>query len=326
MSRIGRPLALALTALSFAAPLAAQERGRPRPSFQDRPERARDDGFRRDRERIGFVLVATAADADFDLEVTPAEWSAFLAGLGDEGAATLADFRGLVVAAHLDHDGDGVLEPVDLASALKSLDANDDDALQAEEMALPGRSGRPGRPGRPERPERDGGFGRGEPGAPGDGDRRAGLDRERGSGLGPGGIVARLVARAADADRSSDVTAAEWSAYLAAQTPDEDGALSATALADALLADRERGGEAARGDRPRPGPLAGLEAALDPDGDGRVDAAALEELFARHDEDGDGTLGRRELMPTRGSWGGERPGRGRPEGARPPADRPDTDD
>jgi hypothetical protein len=101
--------------------------------------------------------------------------------------------------------------------------------------------------------------------------------------------------RAADADDSRDVTADEWSAFLAGLVVDADGAVSLGDLASKVHGPRFPHGEAddpSRRDR-------ALTHAYDRDGDGVVEVSDLQAIFDLADANADGALSRDELRPRR---------------------------
>jgi Ca2+-binding EF-hand superfamily protein len=107
--------------------------------------------------------------------------------------------------------------------------------------------------------------------------------------------AASALFRAADADESRDVTADEWSAFLAGLVTDENGAVSLDDLASKVHGPRFPRGEdddTSRRDR-------ALTRAYDRDGDGVVEVSDLQAIFDLADADADGALGSTELRPRR---------------------------
>lgn len=130
-----------------------------------------------------------------------------------------------------------------------------------------------------------------------------------------GRMAAMLLVIAADTDRSRDVTADEWAAFLATVDADGDGTVNLDALAAALPA-------------PPHAPPAGVDVSailarvFDADGDGTVTTDDLNALFATLDANGDGALTSDELAPPDGAPhdGHEPP----PDGADRPHHGPDA--
>lgn len=277
--------------------------------------------------RRAAMLLAIAADADRSRDVTADEWAAFLATLGadDAGAVSLdalaaailpplpagvtADTtrRDEMLVRGFDQDGDGVVSLDDLNALFAILDADSDGALSADELAPP-----QGGPGQGGGPGHDGGGPGGPHGGPGGPQGGQG-----GQGGGPEADARRtgaLLARAADADRSGDVTADEWASFLASLSPDATGAVDMTALATALQpptrtetskalkkvmkrALRKALRKHARAASAGADPSAMLTRLLDHDGDGVVEAEDLGWYFGLLDADGDGALSAAELAP-----------------------------
>jgi Ca2+-binding EF-hand superfamily protein len=220
-----------------------------------------------DALRIAHLL-ARVADADGDRDVTQEEWDAFLAtlGAGDDGAidmdallAALPDVPG----CH-DDDEDHVARLGDL------LDHDGDGVVSLDDLnwffSLLDRN----EDGTAEKSEAKPLRGRA---------RRA----------------AGALFRAADADESGDVTADEWSAFLAGLAVDENGAVSLDDLASKVRGPRFPRGEdddTSRRDR-------ALTRAYDRDGDGVVEVSDLQAIFDLADADADGALGSTELRPRR---------------------------
>ena len=107
--------------------------------------------------------------------------------------------------------------------------------------------------------------------------------------------LSSLVARAADADASDDVTSAEWKRFLASLGAGEDGVVEQEKLRSAV---RKRGTRRG-GPRGEPGSRRGRRPSMmrifDHDGDGRLEIADLEALFADLDRDNNGVLETAEL-------------------------------
>src|SRR5438309_697155 len=101
---------------------------------------------------------------------------------------------------------------------------------------------------------------------------------------GPGPAPGMLLAAAADADKSHDVSAAEWTAFLAVVDPDGDGVVDMTALAAALPAPPH--GSAPSADK--------LLRLFDQDQDGTVTTKDLDAVFALLDPNGDGAASQGE--------------------------------
>ena len=100
-----------------------------------------------------------------------------------------------------------------------------------------------------------------------------------------GRVLGHLAFRA-DADRNGELTQAEWSAFLAEQDEDGDGALDFRHY-------RRRGPEGAEGEADAPRDFPG-----DADGDGSFEVAEAQALFARFDDDGNGVVTEEELPIT----------------------------
>lgn len=106
-----------------------------------------------------------------------------------------------------------------------------------------------------------------------------------------GGLVVRL----ADGDRDRAVSAEEWRAFLAAVDPDGDGTFELEDLFALRGRERpERPHPGMRGERGAPGRL------LDRDGDGVLETADLDAIFAELDRNADGALDADELPRHRG--------------------------
>jgi Ca2+-binding EF-hand superfamily protein len=220
------------------------------------------------------LLLARAADADDSGNVTAGEWSAFLASLNPDPDGVV-DFLTLVAALPtteqksesedfdpvqsvqriikaLDRDQDGKITTGDLDALFALLDTDGDGAISAAEFAGAG------------------------------GGSQEAQDARR---------LATLLARAADADKSGDVTAGEWTAFLASLNPDANGVIDFMTLVAALPATLAKS---------EPDPAEVVErllAALDRDGDGQITTGDLDALFALLDTDGDGALSSAELVP-----------------------------
>ena len=270
--------------------------------------------------RRAAMLLALATDADRSRAVTADEGTAVLATLGadDAGAVSLDALaaailpplpagvtpdttrRDEMLVRGFDRDGDGVVTLDDLNALYSLLDADGDGALSTDELAPPrdgtGHMGGPGHDG-PHGGQVGGQHG-GQNGGPDADARRTGA----------------LLARAADADQSGDVTADEWASFLASLDPDASGAVDMTALATALepptrtetskalkkvmkRALRKALRKHARAARAGADPSAMLTRLLDHDGDGVVEAEDLGWYFGLLDADGDGALSAAELAP-----------------------------
>jgi Ca2+-binding EF-hand superfamily protein len=258
-------------------------------------------------------LLARAADADASGDVTAAEWASFLASLNPDATTGAVDMTALAAAlppappgapadglTHLmDKDGDGVVTTADLNAFFAVLDADGDGALSQSELAPPAGGHGPG-----------GGHG-GPGGAPGG----------QGAG-GPQGpapearAVAAMLGHAADADKSGDVTADEWAAFVASLNADAStGDVDMTSLAAALETARpaktkskalkralKRVKKAAKSGQD---PSALLVTLLDHDGDGAVQVADIQWFFDLLDADADGALSQAELAPPPALHGGD---------------------
>ncbi len=230
--------------------------------------------------RMIAMLLAMTADADKSGDVTASEWAAFIASLNPDATTGAVDLTALapllpppprnapagtdattMLTRLLDKDGDGTVTVSDLNAFFAVLDADGDGAISSDEMAPP----------------------RGGPG--GDQIQQGG---PRGLGGAPDAhMAAMLLAKAADADQSGDVTASEWSAFLASLNADADGVVDPTALAAALPAP-------AHGGQPSAQQLVRL---FDRDRDGHVTLTDLNAYFAVLDVNGDGALSASELAP-----------------------------
>ena len=219
------------------------------------------------------LLLAQAADADKSGDVTATEWSDFLASLNPDPNGVI-DFLTLVAALPttekaqqedfdpvqsvqriiqaLDRDDDGKITTGDLNALFALLDTDGDGAISASEFATAG------------------------------GASQEAQDARR---------LATLLARAADADKSGDVTAGEWTAFLASLNPDANGVIDFLTLVAALPP------EVAKAEPDPAEVVARLLAALDRDGDGQITTGDLNALFALLDTDGDGALSSSELVP-----------------------------
>src|SRR5262245_49977523 len=157
------------------------------------------------------LTLARAADADKSGDVTGSEWSAFVASLHpDAGGVISADaiiavlgvpqqqadspFADFVTLVY-DRDGDGKIETWDLASLFALLDTNGDGSISVVEFAAA------------------------QGGLQSDQDAKA---------------LALLLAHAADADKSGDVTSFEWGFFLGTLDPDGNGVIDPNALVAAL--------------------------------------------------------------------------------------------
>jgi Ca2+-binding EF-hand superfamily protein len=226
------------------------------------------------------MLLAIAADADKSRDVTADEWAAFLASLNADssGAVDLAALAAAlpphpapagVDAATLltrlfDKDQDGTVTLTDLNAFFALLDKDGDGALSADELAPP--HGGPG----------------------GDQNCHGGPD---GLGGAPDAwMAAMLLAKAADADQSGDVSADEWASFLASLTVDENGVVDPDSLAAVLPTPPNHG----HGNMAKP-----IGRLFDRDKSGAVDLADLNAYFAVLDKDGDGALSHDELAPPR---------------------------
>ena len=224
------------------------------------------------------MLLVMAADADRSHDVTAAEWSAFLASLNAD-ANGVVDLTALAAALPpapadapadgltrlFDVDRDGSVTLGDLGAIFSHLDSDGDGALSSAELAPPAP------------PEGGGHDGPPPQGGPGGHDHAPPCDAKKG---------AMLLARAADADQSHDVSSDEWTAFIAQLDPDGDGVVDLSALA-ALLPAPPHG---AHGD-----PAAMLTRALDQDQDGTVTVTDLAAVFALLDPNGDGAASMGEV-------------------------------
>lgn len=240
--------------------------------------------------RGAAMHLARAADADRSGDVAAEEWTAFKASLGAD-ANGVVTFDALAAALPLpplppgvtldsarrdemllrafDQDGDGFVTTADLDALFALLDTNGDGALTPDDAPEGGgHHGRPGDAGGPDpSDEAAAGCRVGDP-------RKAGF----------------LLARAADADASHDVTADEWTAFLATLGADADGVVSLDALAAALPAPPHAPADptdTAQRD-------AALTRAFDYDADGAVEISDLESLFAMLDRNDDGSASKSE--------------------------------
>jgi len=99
--------------------------------------------------------------------------------------------------------------------------------------------------------------------------------------------IGGLLAVAADRDRSGDVTANEWKAFLASVEGERRDCVDPDKLIGAVTRDLEGAAARLRGRR-------GARA-LDADGDGTIETAELTAAFSSLDRNGDGALDRSEL-------------------------------
>jgi Ca2+-binding EF-hand superfamily protein len=224
-----------------------------------------------DEGKILATFLARAADADKSGDVTAAEWANFKASLHPD-ANGVVDFVLLVAAfpttlnpdesdpvafvQHLvkvlDRNGDGKVTTSDLDALFALLDTNGDGAISAAEMAAGGTD-------------------------------EAAQDARR---------IATLLARAADADKSGDVTATEWTNFIASLHPDATGVIDFVALIAVLPTDMQKSAKASPTDL-----VQRVFAALDQDHDGKITVTDLNTLFAVLDTNGDGALSATELLP-----------------------------
>lgn len=268
----------------------------------------------RNPSRIVGPMLAAAADADRNGEVTQKEWKAMVTAVsGKEGAVDLDLLKGRVLAPMLEASGDKSLTAADFAAMFKLLDRDGDGGISAEELRGGGfaRRGRRGGEGAEERGRRRGGEGeegeRGRRGGEGEqGARRRGGQQGRRGQRGGNRYtaqVARMAAAAADADKSGDVTAEEWRKFVAGIEADDEGVMDPAAVASMLVrkskaakkdvATGEESGNRRR--RGRGDPLANLDRYLDLDQSGSIDGADLDQLFTQLDRNEDGTLQADEL-------------------------------
>jgi Ca2+-binding EF-hand superfamily protein len=248
------------------------------------------------------LFLAHAADADGSGDVTAAEWDAFKASLDPDGNGVI-DLRALIAALPLpvvekhghdddgndqgddedendddnanagdsgglaglftrvfDHDGDGTIETSDLDAFFALIDTNGDGSLSAAEIDAAAQSLAPPPVLEPD-PHK----------------------------------AALLLARAADADKSGDVTATEWADFKASLHPDANGVIDIDALIAALPrpVPQKHG---SIGDDGNSGGLAEFFIRVyDHDGDGNVETSDLDAFFAMLDTNGDGALSADEL-------------------------------
>ncbi len=280
-------------------------------------------GRQRNPERQLGPVLAVAADKDKDGEVTRDEWTALTKAVAgaEAGQVDATKLKSVVIGSMLDTNADGKLDDKDFAAFLKQLDKDGDGAVSSEEMSARRQRGSARRGSgeggdqRGRNRGRRGGEGEGAEGKAGEGGQRqqqsataAGRYRRQ---------IAPMFARAADADKSGDVTAEEWMALLGGQKKGEDGAVNAAAVADMLMAkgkaqpaekavDGEEGGQAdgeRRGRRSRNRGAGGLTGTLDrllkPSEEGLIEAEKIEKVFADLDKDGDGVLTKEEIRPAR---------------------------
>ncbi len=228
-------------------------------------------------------LLARTADANDDKEVTASEWETFVTSVTAEDGTI--DLDALVAALPppprdpppdapplaevlgraLDRDDSGAVEPEELDALFGLLDRNGDGALNADD-----------------RPAGGGGAG----------PRPPKTDPHR---------LAALLARAADADESGDVTTEEWEAFVEAIDSDSDRVVDMDALVDLLPAPPREPPPGA----PTPQEVLGTE--LDHDEDGSVEVEDLEWFLALLDRDDDGAISsdeRRGAKPLRGKMRG----------------------
>jgi hypothetical protein len=249
------------------------------------------------------LFLARAADADDSGDVTAAEWDAFIASLNPDANGVI-DIHTLLAAlpvpilqkhGHGDDDGDdededddddagtggsaggsltdlftrvfdldhdGKVETSDLNAFFAFIDTNGDGDLSAAEIDAAEKELAPPPVLEPD-PHK----------------------------------AALLLARAADADKSGDVTATEWADFKTSLHPDANGVIDIDALLEALpkasaLKHGSQDGGAAGGG----GGLAEFFIGVyDHDGDGQVETSDLDAFFAMLDTDGDGALSASEL-------------------------------
>jgi Ca2+-binding EF-hand superfamily protein len=250
--------------------------------------------------RGAAMALARAADTDKSGDVTADEWTAFMASLGAD-ASGVVPLDALAAALPLpplppgvtvdtakrdamllrifDLDGDGSVTTADLDALFALLDTNGDGALSKDDA--PAGGGHHRGPGGVKDPdpsdEAAAGCHVGDP-------RKAGF----------------LLARAADADASHDVTADEWAAFLATLGADADGVVALDALAAALPAPPHAPADPTDTTQRD----AALTRAFDYDDDGAVEISDLESLFTMLDRNDDGSASKSEAgrpKPLRGA-------------------------
>jgi Ca2+-binding EF-hand superfamily protein len=274
--------------------------------------------------RMVGPLLAGAADADKSGDVTAKEWTAFLDATKaeEEGTVNLAKLRAMVLGSILDQNADKKLTTADLEAMFKALDRDSDGNLSAEELAPQvrrGPGGQGGAAGGAAGRRGQGGQG-GEGGQEGgEGGQEGGQGRQRAQGgqAGQGGQVrmgsrnrwtgevALMAARAADADKSGDVTAEEWKELVAGFKANDAGLIDGKAVVAKLMAAPKApvAEAAAPGRRGFGGLFQMLDRALDPEGTGSVKTEDLQKIFTELDKNGDKALQADEITPPRGRRG-----------------------
>ena len=227
-------------------------------------------------------LIAAAADADRNGEVSTSEWTAFLASFqaGQDGALNRAIVKARLVMPALDRSGDGALVLGDLLQIFTALDSDGDGSLQSSEV--------------------------------GGGGRRGG--RRRGGG--GNNLVNGVVTEAADADTDGSVSAAEWSSFLAALPGGPTDPIPPTTVAE-WIKKAEANIPEDRTAFTTATYLLTLDSNLDVDRNGAVTAADLDQALTNLDQNADRTLQTGEINPpaaargrggARGQRGGGRRG------------------
>ncbi|MCP3920625.1 MAG: hypothetical protein GY711_34295 [bacterium] len=219
-------------------------------------------------------LLVGAADANRDGKTTAVEWTAFVDAVAPTDPVDADAVKVAILRHLLDANTDGTLMRDDVDATFAAMDADGNGALAADETGLGGGS-------------------------------RAGARRR--------GFANRLargvLAQAADADASGDVTGEEWSTLVAAVT--------AEAVPDEVLRGWMQTAERAPGGRTAFTPgifMMTVGSSLDVDKSGDVSRADLTSAFASLDTSGDGDVDASELV-VRPSGGGPAPQAG------PPIDR-----
>jgi Ca2+-binding EF-hand superfamily protein len=178
-----------------------------------------------------------------------------------------------LLAGKYDKNQDGRITPAEYpreANKFEAFDRDGDGSITRADFAAGRRRARPRRPGGGDRLLRIGG----------------------------------MLAVAADLDRSGDVTAAEWKAFLSSVQGERRGRVDEAKLVAAVTRDlkgaaaRWRGRAVARG--------------LDRDRNGTIEAAELNAAFSKVDKNGDGAVGTSELPRRRSRARVRLPRRGDP--------------
>jgi len=285
--------------------------------------------------RFTGPMLAPAADANHDGEVTSKEWTAFIKSVSNkEGGIEITKVKVTVFGSMLDMNNDKKVNGADFEAMWKSLDTDGDGKLAAEELNPRPRFGRRGG-------NQQGGQGRRRRGGDQGGDQDTGGRQRRGNQGGDQGgdqagrrqarqgrqagnrrggnrnqqAVVHMIAVTADVDKNGEVTGAEWKKLVASITTKEGEIKSADLAAMAFKA--AKAAQPAEADTPRGGGNRGgrrgrgfgrgnmfdsIERRLDTDRDGSVTKADLEQIFTEVDQNEDGVWQKDELTMRRGGF------------------------